>query len=67
MHKKLESLLELGGMKKDVAISVHFGRGTGCELVSIWRSCPLIAAWVAIVLCGVPIILEAFIGLVTRL
>ena len=31
----------------------------------IWRICLFDAAWIAIILCGVPIVLEALIGLVT--
>ena len=54
--RKLEALLEKGGTKKDVAL-----------LLSIFKPFPLPfdPAWVAIILCGVPIILEAVIGLIT--
>lgn len=63
LMEKLEHLLELGGTKKDIALLVISGAAlivslTGLEL-------PFNAAWVAIILCGVPIILEAVIGLVT--
>ena len=63
LMEKLEHLLELGGTKKDIAFLVVSGIAlivslTGPEL-------PFNAAWVAIILCGVPIILEAIIGLVT--
>ena len=61
--EKLEHLLELGGTKKDIALLAISGIAlivslTGLEL-------PFNAAWAAIILCGVPIILEAVIGLVT--
>ena len=58
---KLEHLLELGGTKKDIALLVI----SGVSLVLSLTGVPLSfdAAWVAIVLCGVPIIAEAFIGL----
>lgn len=62
--EKMEDFLEIGGIKKDVAFLV-FG---GCSLaVSIFDIIPLPfdAAWIAIILCGVPILMEAFIGLVT--
>ena len=62
--EKLESLLELGGTKKDIVFLILSGLAL---LVSIFRLLPLSfdAAWVAIILCGIPIILEAVIGLVT--
>ncbi|HIU71259.1 MAG TPA: cation-translocating P-type ATPase, partial [Candidatus Galloscillospira excrementipullorum] len=62
--KKLESLLELGGMKKDVLFLCISGVALVVSLFDLAQM-PFDAAWVAIVLCGVPIILEAFIGLVT--
>ena len=64
MHK-LEAFLELGGTKKDIILLVISGISLIC---SIFRLLPLPfdAAWVAIILCGVPIILEAIIGLVTK-
>lgn len=62
--EKLESLLELGGTKKGIVFLILSGLAL---LVSIFRLLPLPfdAAWVAIILCGIPIILEAVIGLVT--
>ena len=62
--KSLERVLEWGGVKKDVACLVLSGVAL---IVSIFDLAPLPfdAAWVAIVLCGVPILLEAIIGLVT--
>ena len=62
--KKLEALLEWGGVRKDIILLVLSGAAL---LVSILWGDRLLAdpAWVAIVLCGLPILLEAFIGLVT--
>jgi heavy metal translocating P-type ATPase len=64
MIEKLEHLLELGGTKKDTALLIISGVAL---LVSLFDLIPLPfnAAWFAILLCGVPIILEAIIGLVT--
>ena len=62
--KRLESLLELGGMKKDVIFLCISGAALVVSLFDLAQM-PFDAAWVAIVLCGVPIILEAIIGLVT--
>ncbi|MCM1345134.1 MAG: cadmium-translocating P-type ATPase [Lachnospiraceae bacterium] len=63
--KKLEGLLEIGGIKKDIALLVISGAAL---LVSIFHIIPLPfdAAWIAVFLCGIPIILEALIGLVTE-
>ena len=64
LMKKLEHLLELGGTKKDIVLLTISGISL---VVSIFDLVPLPfdAAWAAIILCGIPIILEAAIGLVT--
>ena len=61
---KLEHLLELGGIKKDVALLAISGAAVVCSLLK-FRPFSFDLAWIAIILCGVPIILEAVIGLVT--
>lgn len=62
--KKLENILELGGTKKNIIFLAVSGISL---IISIFDLLPLPfnAAWVSIILCGVPIILEAVIGLVT--
>ena len=62
--EKLEHLLELGGTKKDIALLVLSGAALLLSMLGI-QPLPFHIAWVAIILCGVPIVLEAFIGLVT--
>ena len=62
--ERLEHLLELGGIKKDVTLLVLSGAAVLASLLD-FRPLPFDMAWAAIVLCGVPIILEALIGLVT--
>ena len=59
----LEHFLELGGTKKDITLLVISGIAL---VVSIFDLVPLPfdASWAAIILCGIPIILEAVIGLV---
>ena len=64
LMEKLEQLLELGGIKKDVALLVISGIAVVLSLLGV-QPLPFDMAWIAIVLCGVPIILEAVIGLVT--
>lgn len=63
--EKLEKLLEWGGIKRDILFLSVAGLAL---LVSIFAPLPLPfdASWIAIVLCGVPIVLEAIIGLVTH-
>lgn len=62
---KLEHLLEIGGTKKDITLLVLSGLALIFSLTGILDFLPFNIAWVSIVLCGVPIILEAIIGLVT--
>ncbi len=62
--KKLEELLELGGVKKEIALLVISGIALVLSLTGIVRL-PFDIAWIAIILCGIPIILEAVIGLIT--
>ena len=62
--ERLEHLLELGGIKKDIVLLVLSGAAVLLSLAK-FRPFPFDLAWVAILLCGVPIILEAVIGLVT--
>lgn len=63
--KKLEELLEWGGIKKDVTLLVISGITLLLSIFKVIPQMPFDIAWVAIILCGVPIILEAVIGLVT--
>ena len=63
--KKLEELLEWGGIKKDVTLLVISGIALLLSIFKVIPRMPFDIAWVAIILCGVPIILEAVIGLVT--
>ncbi|MDD3428809.1 MAG: cation-transporting P-type ATPase, partial [Oscillospiraceae bacterium] len=65
MIKKTEHLLALGGVKKDITFLAFSGAAL---LISLFDLIPLPfnAAWIAILLCGLPIILEAVIGLITE-
>ena len=64
LMEKLEGLLEWGGIKKDVTLLVISGIAVICSLAK-WHPFSFDMAWIAIILCGVPIVLEAIIGLVT--
>ena len=62
--KTLERFLAWGGIKKEI---IFLSISAVALLISLFDlfSLPFDAAWIAIVLCGIPIILEAIIGLVT--
>lgn len=64
MMKKLEEIMEWGGVKRDIIFLILSGAAL---LLSIfgYSPFPFDMAWIAIILCGVPIIMEAVIGLVT--
>ncbi len=64
LAEKLEQILEFGGIKRDIAFLVISGIALLCSLFDLFNL-PFDLAWVAIILCGVPIIIEAIIGLVT--
>lgn len=63
--EKLEHLMELGGIKKDIIFLVISGIAVLCSLFG-FTPFPFDMAWIAIILCGVPIVLEAVIGLITE-
>lgn len=62
--ERLERFLEWGGMKKDIFCLIFSGIAL---LISIFHGIelPFDAAWIAVTLCGIPIILEAVHGFVT--
>lgn len=64
LMEELDEVLEMGGTVKKIvllAVSAIF------LILSIFEvSMPFEPAWIAVILCGVPIVLEAIIGLVTE-
>ena len=62
--EKLEKILEWGGTKREIAFLIIAGTALLASLLG-WEPFPFHIAWIAIILCGIPIILEAVIGLVT--
>ncbi len=62
--EKLEEVLELGGTKRDILFLVFSGVALFLNLID-FQPFPIDIAWVSIVLCGIPILLEAFIGIVS--
>lgn len=65
MHK-LEELMEIGGTKKDIAFLVISAIALVLNLTGNNLGLPFNICWIAIILCGVPIIMEAVIGMVTE-
>ena len=65
MMEKLEYILDFGGMKKDILFLIIGAVSLLCSIFH-FLSLPFDAAWLAIVFCGIPIIMEAVIGLVTE-
>jgi heavy metal translocating P-type ATPase len=62
--EKIEKILDAGGTRKDIVLLVISAVALICSIFHL-IPLPFDIAWVAIILCGVPIILEAVIGLVT--
>ena len=60
----IERLLAWGGIKKDIVFLVISGAALAASLSHISKL-PFDPAWIAILLCGVPILMEAFVGLIT--
>lgn len=61
---RLEWFLDLGGTKKEITLLILSGIALALSLCGV-QPFPFDIAWIAILLCGVPIILEALIGLIT--
>lgn len=61
---KVEHFMSLGGTKKDIVLLVLAGISLIISMTKPF-ALPFDAAWVAIILCGIPILMDAFIGLVT--
>lgn len=62
----VEALLAKGGARKDAALIAVSAAALAWSFAA-GSSLPADPAWIAIVLCGVPIVIEAFIALVTEL
>ena len=60
----LEAICEWGGTRREI---VFLAIGGVSLVISLFNlvDLPFDAAWAAIILCGVPIILEAIVGLIT--
>lgn len=59
----LDDFLELGGLRKQIILLIISGISL---LLGFFDFLPFDTSWIAIVLCGVPILLEALISLIER-
>ena len=64
LAKKAEKIMQIGGIKKDIIFLIVSAVSL---IISIFNLIPLPFddAWIASILCGVPIVMEAIIGLIT--
>ena len=62
--ERIEKFMEFGGIWKDIALLAISGVAVVCSLVG-FQPFPFDCAWIAIAFCGLPIVTEAVIGLIT--
>ena len=62
--EKVEAFMEIGGTKKEIAFLAISGAALIFSMAAP-ELLPFDPAWIAIILCGVPIIMEASIGMIT--
>ncbi|MBE6015549.1 MAG: cation-translocating P-type ATPase [Lachnospiraceae bacterium] len=66
---KIEEFMEIGGTKKDIVLLVLGGLSLAASFLNgrlYSYNLPFDVAWVAIILCGTPIIIESIVGLITE-
>ncbi|WHE87696.1 heavy metal translocating P-type ATPase [Lachnoanaerobaculum gingivalis] len=63
--RRIEDLMEISGVKKDITFLVISGISLFLSVTGLIKF-PFNIAWIAIVLCGFPIIMEAIVGLTTE-
>lgn len=64
--KKIQALLELGGTKKAIVLLIISGISLLLSLILHIKILGIDISWISIILCGIPIILEALTGLITE-
>ena len=66
LSEKIDNIFELGGIKKKIVFLIISGISLIISLFNI-EGLPFDMAWVAIILCGLPIIIESLLGFFTSL
>ena len=61
----IEAFLAWGGLRREIACLAVSGAALLLSIFQLLPGLPFDPAWAAILLCGVPIVLEAAVGLVT--
>lgn len=65
MIQKMESILEWGGIRREITFLILSALALATSIAKPFHLA-FDPAWIAVLLCGVPIIMEAIIGLVTK-
>ena len=63
---RIEEVLDYGGLRKSIAVLIVSAVSLITSLALQDKGLPLDPAWIAVILCGIPIMIKAVIGLVTR-
>jgi len=64
MRNSFEKLMDWGGAKREIVFLVISGIALVISLTSV--PLPFNAGWIAVIFCGIPIVMEAVYGLITR-
>lgn len=64
--EQVDSILDWGGLRKQIVLLTVSGAALLGSLFNQFPHAPFDLSWVAIVLCGIPLVAEATLGLVTK-
>ncbi|MBQ2038020.1 MAG: cation-translocating P-type ATPase [Thermoguttaceae bacterium] len=64
--EQVDSILDWGGLRKQIVLLTVSGAALLGSLFNLFPHAPFDISWIAIVLCGIPLVAEATLGLVTK-
>ena len=64
--EQVDSILDWGGLRKQIVLLTVSGAALLGSLFNQFPHAPFDLSWIAIVLCGIPLVTEATLGLVTK-
>ncbi|MBQ4203597.1 MAG: cation-translocating P-type ATPase, partial [Thermoguttaceae bacterium] len=64
--EQVDSILDWGGLRKQIVLLTVSGAALLGSLFNLFPHAPFDLSWIAIVLCGIPLVAEATLGLVTK-
>ncbi len=64
--EQVDSILDWGGLRKQIVFLTVSGAALLGSLFNLFPHAPFDLSWIAIVLCGIPLVAEAILGLVTK-